>query len=55
MPWALLQERAVGWHWMSEAGELIEGWAATAAARTTAPAAAEAILTILKDVEGVWW
>lgn len=50
VPTALFHWSAAGSHSVSEGGELMVGWAATAAARTTAPAAAVAILTILKIV-----
>lgn len=49
MPTALDQVRAEGWHWVIEGGVLSVGRAATEAANATAaPAAMEAILTILK-------
>lgn len=52
VPVAPCHERAAGWHWVIEAGVLMVA-AEAAAANTTAPAAAEEILTILKDERGV--
>lgn len=52
VPVAPCHERAAGWHWVIEAGVLMVA-AEAAAANTTAPAAAEEILTILKDEKGV--
>ena len=44
--------RAAGWHWVIEGGVLMVGRAAAAEASTRAPAAAEAILTILNEKWG---
>lgn len=52
-PVAPVHCRAAGWHWVIEGGVLMVAWPATAAAKTTAPAAAEAILTILTEKRSV--